>query len=460
MKHQRVTVTPTKWSHRGSAVAFDAQGHPLDIWAGIVDETCEVDITYHGQNRSSGIFVRSIGQKHHFRHLGQSTNFHLSGSCPLMHMTQEGQHQAKLSMIQDSLKKFGLERHTPKKMISSTDDGKGYRHTVKLMYGRSKKGNLRLGAYARGTHHIVQIDDTDVVTPILRQCMKKMVQIILKYSLPPYEPSTGQDGLRHVIFRQSRKSGRVLVTLVSSRPDPLITEVAQIIQHHIKPVVGVQLHVNNRSGNAIYARDAHGEIQTRNLVGESLIYDSIGSKTLAIGAGDFFQINPHIADKMCSQILNEFSPQKEYPVLDLYCGVGAMTMSLAEQHGWALGVEVVRGAIIRAQENARRNNVFAEFIAGDVSTKLPTIFQQLCSPNPLVVVNPSRSGLGEDVVQKIVEGAPIRIAYVSCNPKTLVKDLASFRSKDWGIDHIQAYDMLPQTSHSELVAILSPLRAL
>ena len=132
-----------------------------------------------------------------------------------------------------------------------------------------------------------------------------------------------------------------------------------------------------------------------------------------------------------------------------------MTMSLADQHGRALGVEMIRGAINRAQENAHQNNVRAEFIAGDVSSVLPT----LTEANPLMAVNPSRRGLGEEVVQKIVEVDPIRIAYVSCNPKTLARDLASFRSKKWDIEYIHAFDMMPQTSHSELLAILSPARS-
>ena len=455
MKPQRLTVTPTKWSHRGSAVAFDSQGHPLDIWAGIVGERCEVDVTYRGQNRSSGIFVRSCGQKHAFRRLDQSLTFHRSGSCPLMHMTQEGQHRAKLSIIHDSFKEFGLEGFAPNQIIASDNGEKGYRHTVKLNYGRSKKGTLRLGAYARGTNHIVQIDDSDVVTTTLQKCMTHTHAILIESKCPPYDPSVGSEGLRYVVFRQSRWSGHVLATLVASKPSSIVKQVARRIRKRMKAVVGVQLHINNRPGNSIYARDEHGEIQSKNITGESLIYDSIGGKILGIGAGDFFQVNPAIAEKICAQVVHDFSSHKEYPVLDLYCGVGAMTMSLADQHGRALGVEMIRGAINRAQENAHQNNVRAEFIAGDVSIVLPT----LTEANPLMAVNPSRRGLGEEVVQKIVEVDPIRIAYVSCNPKTLARDLASFRSKKWDIEYIHAFDMMPQTSHSELLAILSPARS-
>ena len=157
MKPRIVTATPTTWSHRGSAVAISGSGRPLDIWSGIVGETCRVKLTNQGQNRSRGYFVEPAGQPSKYRRTDDGPKFHMSGSCPLMHMTTEGQHAAKLMMIREALATGGFEELTPYSVAASPDGDWGYRHVVKLVYGRSDRGALRLGAYARGTNRIVTI---------------------------------------------------------------------------------------------------------------------------------------------------------------------------------------------------------------------------------------------------------------------------------------------------------------
>ena len=455
-RRQLITVTPTAWSYRGNAVAFSERGRPLDIWAGIVGESCRVEVTHRGQHRSSAKFVEVAGKPHPFRRKGPHRRYHISGSCPLMHMTEEGQHHAKLDMVRTALASDGFESHTPSSMQGSPDGEWGYRHSVKLVYGRSDRGNLRLGAYARGTNRIVTISDSEVVTPTLRRCMKGIAHHLIEADIWPYELDTGKGLLRHVVMRQSRSTGHVLVTLVASRRDNRLREVAQIIQAELAPVIGVQLHVNDVPGNAIYARDEEGEIWTRNMVGKPFIEDTIGSHVLGIGGGDFFQVNPSVANEMCSSILREFQAHRERPVLDLYCGVGAFTMALAKQHGWALGIELVQGAIHRAKESARRNHVSAEFLAGDVGEVLPSALNRVAGKAPLIVLNPARKGLEAEVGLKLLECQPMRIAYVSCNPRALSRDLREICDRGWKVDSIEAYDMLPQTAHVELIAFLSP----
>ncbi len=280
---------------------------------------------------------------------------------------------------------------------------------------------------------------------------------LIEADIWPFEPDTKKGLLRYVVMRQSRSSGHVLVTLVGARNDSRLREIAETIQSDISSVVGVLLHINDEPGNAIYARDEEGEIRTRKLIGRPYIEDTICSTSLEIGGGDFFQVNPAVAELIGQDILREFSEHLDLPVLDLYCGVVAFTIALAKQHGWALGVEVVQGAIRRAKESAIRNRVAAEFIAGSVGEVLPTALSRVSGKAPLIVVNPSRRGLGAEVGKSILAAKPMRLAYVSCNPQALGRDLVEICERGWQVDSIKAYDMLPQTAHVELLAMLSPV---
>jgi 23S rRNA (uracil1939-C5)-methyltransferase len=459
MKSRLITVTPTSWSHRGSAVVFSEQGKPLDVWAGIVGEACRVAVTHRGQNRSNANFIKLAGEPHPFRRKDSERSFHISGSCPLMHMTQEGQHHAKLAMVRDSLQAAGFQDHAPTSMQVSSEGEWAYRHVVKLVYGRSERGSLRLGAYARGTNRIVTIADSEVVTPVLRDCMNGVAYRLIQADIWPYDPNSKKGLLRYVVMRQSRSTGQVLVTLVGARKDSRLREIADEIQSDIASVVGVLLHINDQPGNAIYARDEEGEIRTRKLVGKPYIEDTICSNSLGIGGGDFFQVNPAVAELICKDVLDEFAEHPDLPVLDLYCGVGAFTMALARQHGWALGVEVIQGAIRQAKESALRNRVSAEFIAGSVGDVLPSALARVSGKAPLMVLNPSRKGLEPEVGRSVLAAKPMRLAYISCNPRALSRDLTEICERGWKVDSIRAYDMLPQTAHVELLAMLSPIEA-
>jgi 23S rRNA (uracil1939-C5)-methyltransferase len=289
--------------------------------------------------------------------------------------------------------------------------------------------------------------------------MKGVAHHLLEADIWPYDATTGKGLLRYVLMRQSRLTGHVLVTLVAVRKDNRIREVAEVIQAELSPVTGVSLHLNDQQSNAIYHRDEEGDVRTRNLVGKPWIEDEVGGSKLGVGSGDFFQANPAVADLMCTELLSALKEHKDRPVLDLYCGVGTFTMALARQHGWAMGVELIQGAIQRAKGNASRNHVPAEFVAGDVLEVLPEVLARVEGKAPIVVLNPARKGLEPDVGKMLIEARPMKLAYISCNPRALARDLLAFRERGWTIDSIKAFDMFPQTSHVELLALLSPAEA-
>jgi 23S rRNA (uracil1939-C5)-methyltransferase len=330
---------------------------------------------------------------------------------------------------------------------------------VKLAAGWSDMGRLRLGAYGRGTHQVVPIPDCLAATPTLRRAMAVISHLVIERELEPWDPESGQGWLRHVVLRQSRSSGKVLATLVVGRAGGPVRGLGHAFMESMGEVCGVHLHINDQPGNAIFASPAPDEepgARFQIVGGAHTLIEELNGVKVGIGAGDFFQTNPAMASRIFSDIVADFAELKDRPVVDLYCGVGALTLQLARQHGWALGAEVVPGAVERAAENALLNHLPARFLGGPVAELLPQIEEATRGRAPLVVVDPARRGLEEGVIADLLRLEPALIAYLSCNPRALARDLSLLLAQGWKLRSLRAYDMFPQTAHVETLAMLEP----
>ena len=373
-----------------------------------------------------------------------------------MHLDDPGQHRARLSMVQAAFLREGLEIDAPASVVPSPDGSLEYRHVVKLAAGLSDHGRLRLGAYGRNSHVVVPIPECNVATPTLRELMRSVAYHAIELDLRPFDPETGDGVLRHVVMRQSRANGQVLVTLVTGRGGRLPRALADRIQGTNPQVAGVALHVNAQPGNAIYSAEPGEAPQFSRLTGTPFIEEQLAGVRLRVGAGDFYQANPGMADRIARDLVELLAPLRDRPVLDLYSGVGAFTLVLAKAHGWAFGAEVVPGAVKRARENALLNHLPAEFGSGRVGDILPELRSRTEGRGPVVLVDPARRGLEEGVINSILEAEPAALAYLSCNPRALARDLAILGERGWSVEALRAYDMFPQTAHLETLAVLRP----
>ena len=175
-----------------------------------------------------------------------------------------------------------------------------------------------------------------------------------------------------------------------------------------------------------------------------------------MGSGDFFQVNIGVAEQIQQDVLEISKGYVDYPMIDLYCGVGLFTLPLAKEHGWAMGIELVDGAIKRAKHSASAQEIHAEFVSGDVFEQLDVVERKINTASPFIVVDPSRSGLSDGVAVSLDELNPAAIVYVSCHPKSLARDLLDFIELGWSIDTVQLYDMFPNTVHMETLVLLTP----
>ncbi|MFK7927413.1 MAG: 23S rRNA (uracil(1939)-C(5))-methyltransferase RlmD, partial [Myxococcota bacterium] len=329
-----------------------------------------------------------------------------------------------------------------------------YRHVVKLGVGYSDQGSLRVGAWGRRSRTIVPIPHCPVTTDTLRRAMSTLAHYIIALDIRPYEPATERGVLRSIVARQSRTTGEVLITLVVGNRIRQLGELAELVANDVTEVAGVWVHINSEEGNHIFQRDDLGGVRTKPLVGKAWIEETIGGVTYRMGPGDFFQTNPAVAEVLYERTLDRLDVKEGSLVVDLYAGVGGMALQAAKRAGWALGVELVEGAVGHARESARRNGLTAEFINDEVHMALPLVQKRLGKRRPDVVVNPARRGLEEGVIDELVALNPRRIAYVSCNPWALARDLQEFKAKGFSIGDLELFNMFPNTAHVETLVVL------
>lgn len=448
---REVVVVPDRWSPQGE-VELMLRGQPMRIWSGIPGEKVRVKVTHSGQNRDYAMIL-DVLEPHPHRVDPPCDRFHLCGGCPLMHLSPEGQRIARRKMVLDAFAEEGLRDVSVGDVQPSPDGEANFRHSIKLGVGTSDHGRLRIGAWARRSRDVVPIPGCVVATPTLRRVMGLVAHHVIDLNLRPYDPREDTGVLRSVLLRQSRTDGTVLVTLVAGRRVRELSELANQIGSG-GDVSGVALHLNSEPGNAIFKRDEFGAVRTLCLGGRPWVEEELLGVSYRVGAGEFFQTNPAVAERIYGRTLDRLELQQGEGLVDLYCGVGGFALPGARITGWALGVEEIEGAVEQARESARRNKIPAEFVAGQVRELLPDLAKRVAGSRPAVVVNPARRGLEDGVIDGILGLEPRRIAYISCNARALARDLRQFREAGLSIGHVELFDMFPNTAHVEAVALI------
>lgn len=448
-----VVVTPREWNDRGEAVVYAPSGKPLLVHGGIPGETATAWIQVRGQNQSLALW-RHAQNPSPSRVDPPCDKVTACGGCPLLHVDAAGQWLAREGLVRRALDAHGLEDVSISGRIDGEDGDLGYRHVVKLGAGYSDQGSVRMGAWGRRTRTIVPIPKCPVTTDGIRRVMSALAHHVIQQDIRPYEPQTESGILRSAVIRESRTTGEILVTLVVAKRIRQLVELAEAVAQDVSEVVGVWAHINQDPGNNIFTRDEWGAVKVSPLVGKAWIEETVDEVSYRMGPGDFFQTNPAVADVLYRRVFERLELQKGRAVVDLYCGVGGMALQAARKTGWALGVEAVEGAVDHARESAKRNGIAAEFICEDVFHAIPDVEKRLAGRRPVVMVNPARRGLEDGVIEAIHRLNPVKIAYVSCNPAALARDLTAFRALGYAVEDLDLFNMFPNTPHVESVAIL------
>jgi 23S rRNA (uracil1939-C5)-methyltransferase len=323
----------------------------------------------------------------------------------------------------------------------------GYRNQAKLV-ARSSRHGLLLGIYRPGSHEVVDITQCPVHDPLITRALERVAREIERRALPIYDERTGRGLVRHVVVRVSNWARRVQIILVTrERALPDARGLARALLR-LNGVQSVVQNVNPDPGNVIFG---HTFVM---LGGTSDLMERVGFLKLKSRAGSFLQANIPVARKVYERVLEWAAPTPEDNVVDLHCGAGAISFYLATAAARVVGIESAPLAVLDAKTNIRLNGFHnVRFHEGTAQDLLPAVARPLEHVD-VVSLNPPRKGADEATREAIVDCGPRRVVYVSCDPKTLARDLSWFAARRYRTVRIQPFDMLPQTEHVECVALL------
>jgi len=371
----------------------------------------------------------------------------LCGGCNFWHMDYEAECALKADRVRDCLNRLGGESLDTVPILSAPTCH-GYRNKAQYPV-TSQKGKAIAGFFKGGTHQVIENDRCLILPEEMDQVKELVIDHMNRFHIPAYDETKHQGLVRHIFVRRGAVSGQVLVCLcINGRALPHAKELTQALQK-VAGFASLVLSVNQKPGNTILG----DEFIT--LYGPGYIEDTLCGLAFRLSPRSFYQVNHHQAQRLYETAIREANITKEDTVLDLYCGVGTITLAMASAAGKVIGVEMVPQAVEDARENALRNGITnSEFICGDAGEAALELERRGVRAD-VVVVDPPRKGLNADAIEALARFAPKRIVYVSCDPATLGRDLALLKEKGYSLRNVTAADLFPRCAHVESIVCLA-----
>lgn len=372
------------------------------------------------------------------------------GGCTLQALDDRAQERWKQQLVAQTLQRLGGVTLPPQPLIPAPQP-LGYRNRAVIPLERDDQGKLRAGYYRRGSHQIVNMNRCPVLDPRLDAMVAPLKADLESSGWPVDRHGTAHQagaGLRHLALRIGRRSGERLLTLVASHAAlPGLSEWAARWMERWPELVGVTLNLQPAPDNRLFGSD------NRTIRGRGWLLDSFAGVELQIGPDTFFQVCSEQAERVVALLRQELGAPPGR-LVEGYCGIGTFSLPLA-QSGWRVrGIESHGGTVALARANAVRNHLSERctFVEGDVAAELE---QALASAPRATLLDPPRKGLQEAVVATLLRHRPPLVAYLSCDPATLARDLARLGGEGgYGVSAVHPLDFFPNTSHVETLAIL------
>lgn len=370
-------------------------------------------------------------------------NFGRCGGCNLQHLNYEAQLIHKVDMVQSTLKKqLGYEPLVDE-IIGM---GVPYNYRNKAQYPVS---GGKIGFYADRSHELVENETCYIQNTLSDRLAKDVFKILQKNGVSSYDEKTGKGVLRHIVTRVGVNTNQFMLMIVTNGESLKNKEkiISEILEEY-PSVTSIIQNVNSENTNVIL-----GE-KCVTLHGEDFIIDKLGDYKFKISPLSFYQVNP-LQTEVLYNLAKEFADLSgDETVFDLYCGIGTISIFMADSCEKVYGVEVVPQAIDNANENAEMNEVKnAKFFVGEVEKVIPKLYEDGVRAD-VVFVDPPRKGCDITALKTIMDMKPEKVVYISCNPATLARDLKVLTEECFEIKNIKLVDMFPQTSHVESVVLL------
>ena len=366
------------------------------------------------------------------------------GGCAYRHLTYPEELWAKRQRVQDALTRIGGLDLTVEEILGAKNP-EHYRN--KSQYPVGADGSI--GFFQARTHKVVPIRRCLIQTEAADRTAQAVGEWMRRYKISAYDETTGKGLVRHVCVRVNRKGESLCCVVVNGNKVPREPELAAYVTAAVSHTVGVLLNSNTRRGNVILGD------KYRTLFGRNYLMDTLCGLKFKLSMPSFYQVNRDQAEALYGKALEFAGLTGNETVLDLYCGIGTITLCLAKAAKRVIGAEIVPPAIRDAKENALRNHVEnAEFFCGDAADIAAKLESDGLRPD-VVTVDPPRKGLAPEVIASVAAMGPEKVVYVSCDPATLGRDVKIFREFGYEAKRAAAVDMFPGTAHVETVVLLS-----
>lgn len=371
------------------------------------------------------------------------------GGCQLQHLTYEGQLEEKRQLVQNTLQKIGRFSTIDVPPVLGMEHPWRYRNKsqVPLQY---VNGRPAWGFFKQRTHDIVPTETCLIQTEEANRLLEAITNALPKLHIPLYDEKKHRGVLRHVIVRKGMNTGQVMVVLITNgKKLPAKDRLIELILETEPNVTSIIQNINNQKTNVIFGNESH------TLYGEPYIYDTIGDVKFQISDRSFYQINAGQMEVLYKEALDAAQLTGNETVIDAYCGIGTISLFLAQRAKHVYGVEIVKQAIEDARINARLNEMDnATFEVGKAEEVVPRWYEEGIEAD-VFVVDPPRKGCDATLLETIITHAPKTVVYVSCNPATFARDARILVDGGYQLEKVQPVDMFGHTMHIEVVAVLS-----
>lgn len=376
------------------------------------------------------------------------------GGCQIQALSYEKQLEFKENKVRNNLERIGGFTKIPMEPIVGMDEPYHYRNKAQFPVGTDKEGHIVTGFYAGRTHTIIPNRDCALGLPVNREILDIVIDFMEKYHISAYDEKTGKGLVRHVLIRCGFSSREKMVCLIiNGKSLPHGEKLVEALRK-IDGMTSISLNCNTEHTNVILGH------KTIVLWGQEYITDQIGDISYEISPVSFYQVNPVQTEKLYGLALEYADLHGEETVWDLYCGIGTISLFLAQKAKQVYGVEIIPQAIENAKRNAVKNCIEnAEFFVGKSEEVLPEFYEKEAAAGrkahaDVIVVDPPRKGCDEKLLDTIVKMAPDRVVYVSCDSATLARDLKILCEQGYELKRVRAVDQFCHTVHTEAVCCL------
>ena len=440
-KNQLHTVTIDGYSSEGLGVAR-LDGRVIFVHGGVRGERCTVRVLKVLKNtafaRVEEIFSRSPD-----RIEPDCPHYPSCGGCDFRHVSYAEELEAKRRHVEDCLRRIGGTDIQVEEILGGETD----RYRNKSQFPVSARGQA--GFYRARSHQVIPAADCRLQAPQAEAVARAVEGYLTACGVPAYDEERHRGFLRHIYVRTNREGQALVCLVVNGKELPCEDELVERIRSACPDAAGIVLNTNTRRTNVVLGESY------RTIWGEDTLEDALCGLRFRLAVPAFYQVNRPQAERLYGKAVELAGLTGRETVLDLYCGAGTITLVMARHAARVIGAELVPEAVENARENARANGVEnAEFFCGDAGEIARRLAEGNLRPD-VVVVDPPRKGLGEEVISTVAAMAPDRVVYVSCDPATLARDVKRFAGEGYALKWATAVDMFPRTRHVETVALLA-----